>query len=303
MTATKNSFSIIPGTVLRLGLVIFMAALLISVNYRKTDERVLHKNAPSVLFDKDLELMSIEHKIPDEFLQVGEESIFRLDRVAARLRAKDGVFVVSSGYPVRHEGVYYRISDIGIAQQAAITIDHAKIADNLDLKILPPGKTDTVTSGLDGTALVVSLDPEKTSRKGLVSGSLYDLKNPKYKIDVQKNKKKVSEFVLKPYEKAALGNTSVNLGGHSFFVKVTAVSDPALPWLYAGFVLIISGSGLMLSRFFWYEKKVCALAHEGRIFVGYSEEFFKKWGIMKFHNRREDIESLLQKGTTSDVVL
>lgn len=294
ITATKNSLSIIPGTVLRLGLVIFMISLLVSANVRKTDERILHKNSSPVLMGKEHELRSIGPKMPDEFLQVGEESIFRLDHIEAEIRAKGNAFIVSSGYPVRHEGVYYRITNIGFAQQATIKIAQGELSGNLDLNILPPGKTDTVATGFEGISFVVALAPEKSSQKGLLTGSLYNLKIPKYKIAVQKDKKKISEFLLRPDEAFTSGNMAINLGGHALFAKVTAVSDPALPWLYAGFVLIISGSGLMLSRFFWYEKKVCALLADRKILIGYSEEFFKKWGIMKFHNHREDIEALLQ---------
>jgi hypothetical protein len=156
------------------------------------------------------------------------------------------------------------------------------------LDVLPPGRLHAVELPSGAGTLSFVLEPEKTIKKGLLTGKAYNLKTPLYRVSL-KGEGGDGDVVLGPSGIAELVGRSLTLGDHSLYVKVRSVYDPALLWLYAGAVLGLFGLALMPLRFFWYEKRLCALVGDRRIFVGYSEEFYRMWGILKFRKWTEDL--------------
>lgn len=59
--------------------------------------------------------------------------------------------------------------------------------------------------------------------------------------------------------------------------------------LYIGVVLALSGLCALLGRFFWYEREVALLVHDGKILIGARDEFFKKWGVERFQKSTDSL--------------
>jgi hypothetical protein len=280
----RGRLSFIPGTVMRAGLVILMVAVLLSSHLRKTDEAMIHPAGGAEMFGRQITFGSIDADLDEDLLQVGGKGSFGIGEVSAVLRSPDGAYTVSAGFPERIEGLYYRITHLGYHQP--IRIDEFLLEAGLD--VLPPGRLHAVELPSGAGTLSFVLEPEKTIKKGLLTGKAYNLKTPLYRVSL-KGEGGDGDVVLGPSGIAELVGRSLTLGDHSLYVKVRSVYDPALLWLYAGAVLGLFGLALMPLRFFWYEKRLCALVGDRRIFVGYSEEFYRMWGILKFRKWTEDL--------------
>ena len=279
--ALKGKFSFLPGTLMRTGLIMLSTALLFSVYLRKTEETKLHEKEMHSFSGSGITLNSIKSNLPGDFLQVGEGT-FKLDKVSAALIASGDTYTITSGFPVKIKGRYYRISDFGFSQELSLESSGQKTEKLLDLNILPPGKTDIIAFPSNNLFLTFTLHPEKTIKKGLITGKQYFLLTPRYRIVIQKEKEKPETVIVQQGESIAAGGSAVSLGKSSLFVRMTSVYDPALFWIYSGFLLTLTGLLLMLSRFFWYEKELSSVMDGNMLHIGYREEFFKKWGIQKF---------------------
>jgi hypothetical protein len=289
LIARKGKFCFVPGTVMRAGLVVFMAAFALGLHIRETDEALLHEGESAALLGREARLGRITSSLPEEFLQVGEKSIFELKDVSATLSSSGRTHEITPGYPGRFEGLYWRITHIGYRQP--LVVDETAFAPDLD--VLPPGRTHRVETKGDGPSLSFTLEPEETISKGLLTGRLYNLRSPRYRLALKDGGEK-HEAVLGPSGSSELGGVPVSLGEKSLYVRINAVYDPALFWVYAGIVLTLLGALLVLTRFFWYERLMRAAAAEDALLIGYSEEFYRKWGVMKFQRWREELRSVLE---------
>ncbi len=276
----KGKFSFVPGTVLRLGLVVFMVSLLASAHARRSGEALLSEGLEADVMGRRVKLLGVEAELPREFLQVGDRDAFMLDRVGARIALPGGMAKVTSEYPVESDGLFWRITHVGYMRWLKDGDSETPLA----LDVLPPGRTQTVPVAGKGTEYVVSLIPEKTVTKGLLKGKLYNLAEPIFGLELKGNPGAVA---VRAGDAAMRGGVSVSLEGDSLYVEVLAVYDPALPWVKVGLLVTLLGAILMLSRFFWYEKRFVAVFTEGNVLVGYEEEFFRKWGIYKFRKWSE----------------
>lgn len=287
VSALKGKFSFLPGTVARAGLVVLMTAFLISMHLRKTEDAVLHEGESGLFFGKKISLTAIESSLPEEFLQVGEKSTFGLDNVSAKLSASQKTYSVTAGFPVRIDGLYFRITDIGLYQPLSVKPQGAfdPFTSSVDLDILPPGKSSSVRLP-PGELLTFTLKPYKTLEKGLVTGELFNLETPLYHLVLQRGKDKY-EGTIRPGETAEFGGDWISLGKNSLYINVLSVNDPALIWIQTGMLITLAGIILMLSRFFWYEKRLCATRVDNAMLIGYREEFYSKWGVLKFRKWAE----------------
>ena len=164
---------------------------------------------------------------------------------------------------------------------------------------LPPGKIDSKTILSNVDSLSVSLAPSKTIEKGLVTGKLYNIERPMYALSIidSATGKHSESAIASPGEATKVGDVDITLGDRSLYIQMQAVQDPALRWLYLGVMLILLGLALLIGRFFWYEKKLYAFRTYETVLVGYSEEFYKKWGILKFQNLRESLAAYARNRT------
>jgi hypothetical protein len=285
--AVKGRLSFVPGAVMRSGLIVFMAALFISFHLRKAEETVIHEGQS--VGGKDIYLKEINSDLPPGFLRMGEKGSFGLYSLSGTLSSSKGIYTVSTGLPERVEGLYLRIIHLGFFQPVSIDTPSGRFKYGLDLDVLPPEKTQSVKLP-SGETLTFKLSPDKTVKKGLLTGSMFNFKRPLYGISIKKDNIYL-DLTARAGGSASGGGYGISPGDNSLFIKIESVYDPSVLWIYAGALLTLTGLGLMSIRPFWYERRICALEVEGRALIGYSEEFYKKWGIRRFERLRGEYSS------------
>ncbi len=264
---TRGRWSFLPGLVLRTGLVIMLLALGASVHLRKSESRVMHVSDAATLLGREVKVRTISATLPADYLQVGDRSEFELGDLSADLTVDDRDVRATSGYAARAGGLYLRATDFGY--RVPLIFKHVAVEEDLD--VLPPGKKMLATAGV-----YVSLEPAKTITKGLLTGKSYDLRSPRFRV---KARALEGEFVLGPGESSpelALGPAM------GYFVRISAVHDPALIWVYLGGATMLAGIVMMLSRFVWYRRRIEARTGGPDIMIGQSSELYGSWNVERF---------------------
>jgi hypothetical protein len=279
--AGGGRLGIIPGIVLRAGLALLMLSALMSHHMRETDHALLAQGGrmsvamPATLLGREVYPVRIDAGLSDEFLNLGSAG-FELEEVSAIFRTGQDEFRVTGGYPTRAAGLYWRVRHLGYAQ----TVQHEGVLETLMLDVLPPGTASAHSLAPGGQVHEFRLAPEKAVKKGLITGDVFDLKAPRYELSPRG--KKGAKVKVRAGESALMDGREAAFGLPGHYVRLQAVRDPALPLLRLGFYITSLGVLMMLLRLFWYERRIAAVMHEGRVLIGYSEEFYKKWGIYKF---------------------
>jgi hypothetical protein len=278
IVARRGKLSYIPGTVLRAGIVVMIVALVLSARLRQEGGVSLVAGESGAALGLSLRAVSIDPGLPAEFLQVGDSAIFRVPRASVTVEAGDRTMAIASGYPTRSNGLYLKLSHEGFRARMTLRAGGRTHTGAPLLDLLPPGRSDEF--GLGGAApYSVSLEPERTMSKGLLTGKLFDLARPRLKV-VPKGGGE--EAIVRAGEEAALGGGTLSLDAAEPYAHVLVVRDPALPALYCGVALTLLGLLLMATRLAWYERTMRACIEGGTVFVGYDEEFYRKWGVYKF---------------------
>ena len=283
--AQRGKYSFLPGLVLRAGLLILMGAALASTQLRQAEEVVLYEGLHAQALGRELNLKDIENGMPETFIQVGGKSTFRLSEVSARIYSEGRSYTVTGGFPTEANGIYLRITHMGLLQPIIGQALNAAFDWNVLLDVLPPGKTDDETVLSSDVSLSFTLIPASTIANGLVAGKVFELRDPLYRLDLidASAPEAVPESVnAGPGESTTLGGVDLTLGTAGNYVRVMVVSDPAIWWLYAGLAITMASLVLGLTRLFWYERRACVLRTYDAILIGQTEEFYKKWGIWKF---------------------
>lgn len=285
ITAVSGRLSFLPGVILRLGLAVFFVSLAFSQSLRQEAVISGHEGDSVEALGKGFTIGRIEADLPADFLQVGDKTIFMLKGIKARINSRDDGFAVGSGYPTRRAGLYWRVSHLGYYQPAIINGHES----GLMLDVLAPGKSHAIKIDETGREIVFSLSPDKTISKGLLTGKLYNLKQPSYALSIKGNEKP-KQLIIRPGEDGGIGGMRVRLGQPGLYVRVIVVKDPALMGVIAGLSITAIGIIAMLARFAWYERRIAVLYEGDKVVIGYSEEFYKKWGILKFRSWMEGLD-------------
>jgi hypothetical protein len=293
VSAVKGRFSFLPGAFVRLGIAVLMMSSLASARGRDVSAAVMHEGDSADFFGRRVSLDGIRSGLPGTFLQVGDESSFRLKGVRAKLTVKGKAHDIGAGFPKRICGLHFKAAHFGYSQDIELETQEGKVSKRLDLDILPPGKVQTLPVPELSILMAVSLEPSKTSAKGLLKGKQFDLINPLYRLAVQKGEDadKLFSGTLGPGQSIRQADVNISLGDKGHYVKVEAIKDPALLWAYAGMVVLLAGLAAMPCRFFWYRKTLSAALKDDTLYMGYEEEYFRKWGVMKFEGWRETFAS------------
>lgn len=300
--AVKGRYSFLPGAVLRLGLTIFLASLLLSAHLRQAEDAVFKEGGKKMISGREALLSSVKAPELSEFLLIEGEDSFRLKDVYAELIVSGNKHTADSGFPVRIDDNYYRITHLGFSQMIDLKTEMIQFKKELELDVLPPPKKDAVDTG-QNIVLTFELQPENIIKKGLLEAKKFNLINPTYYLTVSKSADENNipeeslELLIKPLDKKKSGNYEIELGEKALFIKIQSVRDPALLWIYAGAFLSVSGLLFMLSRFFWYEKRISIIVRNEEAHIGYSEEFYKKWGVYKFNLWKDDIDGLFSESS------
>jgi hypothetical protein len=291
-TAVRGRWAFLPGAVMRVGLVVLLSALAASplqrcsrsVDMGLGDEASPHGHAVT--------LDAIDAGLPGEFLQVGDRSIFELAGLSAQFTDAGGAFTVTAWWPTERGGLYWRLRHLGYA--VTLTRDGQPVGcaatDRVEgddrgepawsvpcmFDVLPPGAVHLVDVEGMGVA-EVSLEAGRTVRKGLVQGMVYDLASPAFSLRPRGSDPGSAIVVAEGRADGGLGVAGVGL-----YVRVEAVLDPALPYIRLGLALALGGALLMSTRLFWLRTIMAATIVDGRVVLGFSSEYYRKWGVYRF---------------------
>jgi len=291
----SGRWSFLPGAVFRLGLIVTLLCLLVTAHARKTYDTTLRDGERKDILGSSVLLAGIAAELPADHLQIGgEDGTFLLKGVSARIDAGGRTAEATPGFPTGINGLWYRVVHVGYAQEVTITLHGKKSSMAADLDLLPPGRSSIVPLPSGKANLAFSLDPDRTIEKGLLKGKQFNLADPAYRVVVYEGKSREGEkgMRMKPGDRATVGPALIALGKQGLSVRLQIVSDPGLPFLYAGMIIVLAGLCAMLSRFFWYEREIALLAKDGMLLVGSRDEFFKKWGIHRFQGRVDKLDAL-----------
>lgn len=289
MRRITGRFSFLPGTIFRSGLIVMLIGLMVTAHGRKTYDTMLRDGERKDILGTTVMLAGIDVDLPADYLVVGDDGTFLLESVSARVKTGDATSVITPGFPARINGLWYRIRHLHYTQAIMVELRGSRHRLVADLDVLPPGRSSIVSLPSGKGFLVFALDPDRTITKGLVTGRQYDLARPAYRVAAQEGtpREQVSGKRMRPGERAVLGPAMVELGAQGLALGIQIVSDPGLPLLYAGVIVLLTGLCAMISRFFWYEQEIAWMARDGVLLIGSRDEFFKKWGVHRFQRWQE----------------
>lgn len=293
----RGRYSFLPGMAMRTGVLVLLVSLLISVHTRETLSRLVHPGDALTFFGPAVTASEIEADLPQDFLQVGDDSSFLIEKARVKISSSRRTYTITQEFPVRINGDYVRLVHLGYAQPFTVRWNGRHIEKRIDLDILPPGKTQIVDIPGENRFLIVSLEPDGTVSKGLLKGKQYNLNQPFYRIAIQggRGERTPQAFTIRPGERRKAGSLDLSLGRSGFYAGLQIVRDPALAGVYLGCLLTLAGLLMMLSRFSWFRREMNVLSDESVVLVGYQEEFFKKWGIQKFYRWKNELVPAEQK--------
>lgn len=275
----KGRMSYLPGTVFRAALVLFMLSALASVHMRETVEQVLVSGQGGV--------GEITATLPDDFLRVGDKDPLRVAHVQARVEVGGRAYELTNQHAQFIDGQYVRLTHVGYRVRATM----GGVETALLLDVLPPGKSQSVADR------VFTLEPIKTITKGLLKGSLYDTNSPQFRVH-EKGASEGEHAVLRIGQPVLLAGQEVVVHEAGLYARATSVYDPAFMWMRAGYWLTLAGLVLMAGRFAWYEQVLVLKAGErGGVEACYREEFYRKYGVMKFYRWVDEIGQEIDKAT------
>ncbi len=276
LIARKGAYSILPGLILRAGLLLVLVALPLSSTHRQSARAVLSTADEATVLGHKIKLMELDAPLTEEYLHVGKEgegSSLELHGLGATLEVDGKSTVLKSGSPAAAGRLMLRLVHLGYR----LPVKRGRGTVLMYLDALPPGKLIEPMAGV-----TVKLLPERTVKKGLLSGSIYNLKNPRFEIMGAEG-----TYSLRAGETSKDG--SVALGESSLYIEIDARRDLSIPFIKAGLVLLVLGLALMPLRLFWYEMIVVAVQDGDSVILGSSDEFFKAWGIERFREWTDEL--------------
>ncbi|RME65345.1 MAG: hypothetical protein D6778_06500, partial [Nitrospirae bacterium] len=148
------------------------------------------------------------------------------------------------------------------------------------LEVLPPGRSQPVRTDFDDIVFGFKLHPEKEIKKGILTGRVYNLQNPRYELTVQWTrdaKRPPIRWVLGPGSSATGESLSLKLGTGALAIKALAVKDPVVPLAYF-FVAAFALSVLIFPlRLFWFRQRVVVEKTEGSWLIRLQRQQYERW--------------------------
>jgi hypothetical protein len=278
----QGRYSYIPGMLLRLSLVIVLASLAYGVKADKRAEVILAPGDKVQVLGRTLVLNEIDANLPEDYLHVGNQSTLKLEGVRTEISIDGKNAVLTDASPSTLGGITLRLAHIGY--RMPIRTEGLKVTADLDA--LPPGKSSQPAPGIS-----MSLLPEKKVKQGLLSGYLYNLREPYFNIALSDTQ----SYRLRPEETSPDG--AVSFGRLTLFAQIEARRDPSIWLLKLGITLLLISIALMLLRLTWYERVIAIAYDKDEVVIGQTHEIFKGWGIAEF---REMTASLQAEDPSSD---
>lgn len=181
--------------------------------------------------------------ISERFLDIDIESGKGLFKYEPKVRVRDqraGTFDIGAFPPARIDGSYFHILNFGLAPNISVSEDAVvKGQEYMPLRILGPGSVDTFEIQPLPYKFMLSLEPERTIQKGMVTASEYNLRYPLYRIRVLEGEKVIAEAVTK--ESLRFRNLEIGFQEPGFWVQLEIVKDSGVPLIIAGLFMATAG--------------------------------------------------------------
>ncbi len=283
-------WSFLPGTMLRVSIIIVLISLLISVHTEKRTSFVTHRG-DNIKQLSGLQVLDIKAPLQEDFLQIGEDGGFSLAEAEVVLQDGNSTYHISSLMPERVGKYYMRITHLGYYRKITISDQKGSIMIDRELDLLPPGKTAIIPVSERNYFLTITLSPERTIRKGILTGSQFNLRKPSFMVVLQqgRGKKQIAKAVVKDAQKIRLADVTIGIRDRGLFARILCVKNPVYEFLKGGLISLVFSLLFMLLRFFWFKKELLIERQGDNVAVYYKEEFYRKWAVTRF---QRDFEGL-----------
>jgi len=276
--ADKGSTAYLPVFLRRLSLAVVLLCLFISANLREYENIYLIQGKQIRVFDKPFVVEKIKIPLSDNMLLVSGDE-FRLKKTTVVLNYHRKEFIIDNGYPHSVEGLYFIPAEIGYKHKILISWKNKILSQEVFLEVFPPGRVFNIRLSQDDMILGFQLYPKKTIKKGMLTGMVYNLNHPIYKVTVRKANllQEPTEVIIKPDQKIHIENFYLSLDRAAPFLKVHVVKDPAVIPFYISFVGLLIGILLSPLRLWWFRQRILIYDSDQTWEIFYFREKFVKW--------------------------
>jgi hypothetical protein len=230
---------------LYLGLIIFLAAFFLSLNFRKTEWLPPMGRGDVISVPWEAQSYQIKTVVP-----ALEKKVLRTDNDTRIFDFEPGITMVKSdgeqfaigAFPPRKIGyTYYHILMFGIGPGIELRKRNEIVNKGfMALRLVPFGVADHFEIQPFPYKFYLTIVPNRLIKKGAETARDYDLEHPRYRVEIAKG----DEVIAK-----AETETSVQFDGEmelSFFepddwVVIEAVRDPFVIWFVIGFAMLFAG--------------------------------------------------------------
>jgi hypothetical protein len=241
--AGKRLFLRLP---LYLGLIMFLAAFLLSVNFRQSVWQIVGEGDRLGLpwEAAPFEVRHIESALEKKPLVDRESAVFRFEPAVHLVDAQGRSHRVGAFPAVPVGSSYLHVLNFGLGPGVELSRNGQVLSRTEHaLRLVPFGNTDMFEVPPFPYRFYLTVVPNQVIRKGKETARTYDLERPRYKVKVMHGDRNVAE--TETGEGLLLDDrTAVKFLPPADWVLLEAVYDPFHAWFLAGLLLVLAGAVL-----------------------------------------------------------
>ncbi len=254
---TNTKLKFILALPLTAGLILLLLSFFMSVNMRETVQTVVGLgDTVEVPWDNDLyRVERIEPALKKHALKTDESLIFDYEP-AVTLRSPSGeLYGIRAFPPSRVRSTYVHILNFGIGPYVELYHGNDLVSEGyVPLRLTPYGSVDRFDIAPYPYRFYLSIVPTRVVKKGREAAREYDLERPVYGVTVTKGDTTVAKGETADRLQFD-GSWTVRFLAPADWVLLEAVSDPFLPGIVAGLVLVLLGLPCLLLSLVLFRRK------------------------------------------------
>jgi hypothetical protein len=142
--------------------------------------------------------------------------------------------------PAKYQNTYFHILNFGIAPGVRLFRQNRIVNEGyMILRIITPGSSDFFEIPPYPYRFLVSMEPEKTVLQEQTRTSLFNLKDPVFRVRAMEGEKVLAEG--DPREGLKINDLTLYFFKPTFWVQLEAVKDPGVSVMHIGVILITLG--------------------------------------------------------------
>ncbi len=229
---------------LYLGFLLFLLSSFLSLNLREVRWMMLGEGDNiSLPWDENgyYRVMSIEPAIKTDLIRTEGSRVFDYEPHVNLLNLRSGERYRVGAFPVRKVGAsYMHILNFGIAPVLELRDDLRVLASGpVALRLIPFGGVDSFELRELKYKFYLHVIPNRIIRKGGEVARRYDMKHPRYQIQIVKGDKTVYDGEAE--DEITFDGKLLRFFSPIYWVQVECVHDPAYPFYIASLFTLISG--------------------------------------------------------------